>query len=662
MPSTSGVSRPSQPPPVGESRVPSPRRLTRPLGPLKRFLFPEPRHSPGTPHPTYPWTNVLWLTGVDYFSTLGYQPGIAFLAAGVLSPVATLILVLVTLFGALPIYAQVAARSYVGQGSIAMLERLLPGWKGKLLVLGLLGFAATDFVITMTLSAADAARHAVENPLLKPFLEHHHVLLTCLLLVALAAVFLRGFHEAVGVAALVGIPYLLLNVAVIMRGLFELAARPELFAAWRAALHLRGDPVALLAASTLVFPKLALGMSGFETGVSVMPLIAGAPDDGVPPRGRVSSTRKMLATAAVIMSVLLLGSSLVTTLLVPAAAMAPGGEASGRALAWLAHQYLGPVFGGLYDAATIGILWFAGASAMAGMLNLIPRYLPRFGMAPKWLEQPRPLVLLLLAVDLLVTEAFQAGVEAQGGAYATGVLALMLSAAVAVAIALWREAKEQGRVPLGGLAFWVLSGVFAFTFADNVVERPDGVIISAIFIAAILVSSLASRALRAIELRVETVEFVDDESRHLWEALRGKKVNLVPVAGPDAARRDAKARSLRRHYRAEGPLAFLYVELNDDRSEFTGALRARVRAEGDGWLIEIRGAVALANAIAWVSEQLDPIALYLDLSLANPVKQAFNFVFLGEGETGTLVHQILVSYWHTTAEDDVRPNIFLVSR
>ncbi len=268
-------------------------------------------------HRTHPWYLVIWLTGVDYFSTLGYQPGIALLAAGALSPVATTVLVAVTLFCALPIYTQVAGRSYVGQGSIAMLENLLPGWAGKILVLVLLGFAGTDFLITMTLSAADAATHATQNPYLHRFLGDAHMSITLGLLALLALVFLKGFTEAIELATAVCIPYLLLNVIVLVRVLFAALDHPTLFQDWKSALFRQhNDWTGLMLASLLVFPKLALGLSGFETGVSVMPLIRGAKteeqDSDARPGERIRNTRKLLASAALIMSVLLIVSSFVT--------------------------------------------------------------------------------------------------------------------------------------------------------------------------------------------------------------------------------------------------------------------------------------------------------------------------------------------------------------
>jgi hypothetical protein len=606
---------------------------------------------------TYPWYNVLWLTGVDYFSTLGYQPGIALLAAGALSPVATLLLVIVTLGGALPIYAQVARRSFIGQGSIAMLEKLLPGWYGKLFVLALLGFASTDFVITMTLSASDAAEHMVSNPFLEPILNHQQLPVTIVLLVLLAVVFLFGFTEAIGLAVAVGIPYIVLNIVVIGRCFLEISRHPELLNQWEAGLLRGGDPTGILLLALLTFPKLALGLSGFETGVSVMPLVRGNPEDASKPVpfGRINNSRKLLATAAILMSFLLITSSFATTVLIPESAYKEGGPASGRALAYLCHQLLGDVWGTIYDVSTIAILWFAGASAMAGMLNLIPRYLPRYGMAPSWVNFSRPLVLALLAIDLVVTIVFRANVEAQGGAYATGVLVLILSAAVAVSLALKREGNSLEPY------FWFLVAVFTYTLVDNVRERPDGLIIASIFIAAIVVFGLVSRWRRATELRVEQVTFADEQSAQIWPEMRGKKVLLCPLISNDPLSRERKAAQIRQHYNVSQPFAFMHVSLRDDRSDFTGGLRLHIRKEGDNFCVEVEGAVAIANAIAYISELIDPIAIFLGLTRKNMIDQSLNYILFGVGETGLMTYQILVRYWEWTEGDDVRPLIFLMS-
>src|SRR4029077_19909978 len=190
-------------------------------------------------------------------------------------------------------------------------------------VLLLLGFAATDFVITMTLSAADAAKHAVENPFLQNVLGDHQILVTLGILAVLAVVFLKGFSEAIGLAAAAALPYLALNLIVLGRGAFEVITHPALVGDWHAALTAKGDPSMLIAGAVLAFPKLALGLSGFETGVSVMPLVDGGeadrghdPRSEQPPRGRVANTRKLLITAAAIMSGMLILSSVVTTVLI----------------------------------------------------------------------------------------------------------------------------------------------------------------------------------------------------------------------------------------------------------------------------------------------------------------------------------------------------------
>ncbi|HEY2152230.1 MAG TPA: hypothetical protein VGH34_15585 [Vicinamibacterales bacterium] len=612
---------------------------------------------------THPWRKVMWLTGVDYFSTLGYQPGIALIAAGVVAPIATVILVIVTLLGALPVYAQVAGRSFAGQGSIAMLENVLAGWKGKLLVLTLLGFAGTDFVITMTLSAADAAKHAIENPFLHAALGGHEILVTNVILVVLAIVFLIGFREAIGVAAVAAVPYLVLNVIVLARGLWEILTHPALVTNWSGALSATGDFSMIVAGAMLVFPKLALGLSGFETGVSVMPLIDGGEADrgytpraGDPPKGRVANTRKLLLTAAAIMSGMLVLSSFVTTLLITPADYQPPGKASGRAIAFLAHTYLGRGFGTVYDLSTILILGLAGASAMAGLLQLIPRFLPRFGMAPRWVGLARPLVLVLLVISVVITWIFQANVEAQSGAYATGVLVLILSAAFAVTLALWRERR------------WALAAytsllclVFGFTLVDNCIERPDGLIIGSIFTLLLMMASGISRSVRSMEIRIPDAHFTDVESWHLGPEVRGKKVHLVPIKRSTPEARQRMRVGLARHYKVRGPFLFLHVNLRDNRSEFSAPLEVTLRREGDDYVAEAYGAVAIANTIAFISEAIDPVSIFIALTRHDLMSQAVRYLLFGEGETGLIVYTILLRYWHWTPEEDVRPLIFLMS-
>ena len=619
-------------------------------------------HAPGAVA-THPWWKVIWLTGVDYFSTLGYQPGIALLAAGAVAPIATVILVVVTLLGALPVYAQVARRSYAGQGSIAMLENLLSGWKSKVLVLTLLGFAATDFVITMTLSAADAAKHAIENPFLHPVLGEHQILVTLAILTVLAAVFLKGFNEAIGLAAVAAVPYLALNLVVLGRGVLEVVAPPALLSDWRSALAAKGDFPLLIAGAVLVFPRLALGLSGFETGVSVMPLIEGgtadrgfSPRTGDAPMGRVTNTRKLLFTAAAIMSGMLILSSVVTTVLIDRADYVEGGKASGRAIAFLAHRYLGPVFGTVYDVSTILILGLAGASAMAGLLHLIPRYLPRFGMAPRWAALARPLVLVLFAIDVIITLIFRADVEAQSGAYATGVLVLILSAAVAATLALWRERRW-------GLAAYtaMLCLVFAYTLADNCLERPDGLIIGLIFAALLILACAMSRSIRSVEFRIPHGYFVDTASWRLGPETTGKKVHLVPIPSSSADARRKKKAEIVRHYNVRGPFLFLHVNLLDNRSEFSAPLEVRLRKEGDDYVAEVFGALAIANTIAYLSEAIDPKSIFIGLTRRGLMAQAVRYLLFGEGETGLMVYTILLRYWDWTPEDDVRPLIFLMS-
>ena len=610
-------------------------------------------------HHQHSWWKVMCLTGVDYFSTLGYQPGIAFLAAGVLSPIATMILVLLTLFGALPIYRRVAKESPHGEGSISMLAHLLSWWKGKLFVLILLGFVATDFIITITLSAADATAHIVENPFVHGLLQGMspttvNIGITLLLIGFLSAVFLKGFKEAIGIAVVLVAAYLMLNLIVIGVGIFHLLQNPSAISNWQDALlsspRVGGNWMMVIGISLLVFPKLALGLSGFETGVAVMPLVKGdRTDTEEKPKGRIRDTKKLLFAAALIMSVMLIASSFVTALLIPAAAFRPAvgdqpaGEASGRALAYLAHESLGHIFGTVYDISTILILWFAGASAMAGLLNIIPRYLPRYGMAPSWARAMRPLVIILTIIAFGVTFIFKADVNAQGGAYATGVLVLMSSAAVAVTISALRR-KEK----VWGTAFAIISLVFAYTTVVNVIERPDGIKIAGFFIALIILVSLLSRIARTTELRVERFEIDETAQRFLDEAAAHGTMRIITnhpeESNPEEYRREIAEHREDHNLPAKDPILFLEVEVCD-ASEFADVVKVEGLEIG-GYRVLRAEASTVPNAIAAFLLHLRDLTgkiphAYFHWGSKNPIAYLFDYVAFGRGDTAPVTREVL---------------------
>ncbi|HSK72332.1 MAG TPA: hypothetical protein VK892_11585 [Pyrinomonadaceae bacterium] len=634
-------------------------------------------------HHQHPWWKVMCLTGVDYFSTLGYQPGIAFLAAGALSPFATLVLVLLTLFGALPMYKRVAEESPHGDGSISMLENLLSRWKGKMFVLILLGFVATSFIITITLSAADATAHIIENPYVEHNLQflNHRIIVTLVLIGFLGAVFLKGFNEAIGLAVVIVAVYLTLNIVIIGVGLYEVFyAHPEVLPNWSASLwqhpDVGGSVLFLVFAALWLFPKLALGLSGFETGVVVMPLVES--DKKLPPdvkplihtsqiadeplnpeverhlEGRIRNGKKLLSGAALIMSVMLIGSSIVTTMLIPPEKFLQDGEAYGRALSYLAHAYLGEIFGTAYDVSTIAILWFAGASAMAGLLNIVPRYLPRYGMAPDWARATRPLVFVFTAIAFLVTILFEAEVNSQGGAYATGVLMLMTSAAVAVTISAWK--REQKR----WIGFLIITLVFCYTTLINIIEQPRGIQIASLFILAIIVTSFISRAMRTTEVRIDRIEF-DEQAKEFLNELAEGEIRIVTNRREEGDMAEYRFKEHEKrvdnHIPSSDPVLFYEVDLSD-ASDFKGKLKIR-GVDVEGYKVLRTEAPAVPNAIAGLLLHLRDKTgkiphVYFGWSEGNPIHYLIRYLLFGEGDTAPVTREILRQ---AEPDPEQRPNV-----
>jgi hypothetical protein len=508
-----------------------------------------------------PWWRVVCLTGVDYFSTLGYIPGIAALAVGVLSPIATMFIVLLTLFGIRPMYHWVAAESPHGRGSISMLERLLSFWKGKLFVLALLGFIATDYMITITLSDSDAATHLAANPLAPGFLKGQEVAITLFLVALLGAVFLKGFREAIWLSVFLVGAYLLLNLVVVFVGFYEVLAHPHAVIHWRdALLSAYGSPLGMIAVSALVFPKLALGVSGFETGVSVM------------------------------------------------------------------------------------LLWFAGASAMAGLINVVPRYLPRYGMAPEWGRAIRPLVLVYTAIAFAIVIIFKASTDAQAGAYATGVLFVMSSAAVAVTLAARRSGSKRATV-----AYALVTLVLAYTTVANVFERPDGIKIASFFIVAIIVVSLASPVRRSLELRQKYIEVDEKAKRFIEEASKGDEIHVIAHRrmGNDPEEYARKLEEQREFNRVptDAPVLFLEIDV-DDPSQFEEEVLEVKGVKVGRYRVLRAQSTVVPNAIAAFLLYLRDTTgktpnCYFGWTRGNPLVYLVRYILFGEGDTALIAHEVL---------------------
>jgi hypothetical protein len=394
-----------------------------------------------------------------------------------------------------------------------------------------------------------------------------------------------------------------------------------------------------------------------------MPLVRGAPDDHPDaPTGRIRNTHKLLFTAAAIMSVFLICSSLMTAILIEPTELYEGGRAKDRALAFIAHggshlpidawlrsatgfSVLGEWFGTLYDASTVTILWFAGASAMSALLNLVPRYLPSYGMAPEWTAAMRPLTIVFTVINLLVTLAFRADVSAQGGAYATGVMVLISSACVAASIDQYR--KRSGtwwqRTPW---RFLLIAGVFFYSTVDIVWNKPEGLKIASLFIAAILVSSLVSRTVRSRELRFVRFEFESAESHFLWDTLRMLEFPVLVPHRPGRQSLENKEAQIRATHRLgpEVPIVFIEAQLGDT-SEFYHTPLMAIRQEEGRFIMCVTRSASIAHVIATIALELSkvgkPPEIHFGWSDESPMAANLRFVLFGEGNVPWMVRELI---------------------
>ncbi|MFO0877366.1 MAG: amino acid transporter [Gemmataceae bacterium] len=665
--------------------------------------------------PTYAWWIVLSLVGLDYFSSLAYLPSIAITyAANVrdLAPVAGVGVVLVTLLAALPVYWYVVGRSPNGRGGIGLLSHVTHGWGGKLLVLALLGFVATDFILTRTLSVSDAATHLIRNnyyeewaPTRASLAQHfpggwgrwlvdhlnEQLVLTLLLSVLaftsyhfLIQTLSKGF---VGLATSVVLLYLIVNAVVIASGVVYIFEHPTLLGDWKARLLLQlgerklesGGALGLaLLLGLKAFPPMAIGLSGFELTMASAPSVKGSPTDTPEhPTGRIWRTRLLMVVVALVMSVLVLGSSLVAALLIdPQALWNPEAEAyEHRALSYLAHggmmadqalatrmnSLFGAPFGTLYDLSTILILCLAGAGATLSMKDIVPDLLSRFGMQLSWAHRIGVITHLFNGVILLVTVAFKASVAAQLWAYATAVIALLFGASFAAYLDLkqrWTGSLLRFYV---GLPFLLIALLFLAMGVLIVYQQPVGVAIALLFVGVTLATAITSRWLRATEMRFDGFEFHDASTATRWEEICKLEYQALVPHDPTSGTLSMKDHEVRQRHRIDDEVSIIFIEVEvGDPSDFFQKPMLQIVKEENREVIRVRRATSVAHVIAAIGlafrEVGSPPEFYFKWSGLHPMEATVNFLLLGQGNIPMLVRTLI----HRAEPDPTRrPRVVL---
>jgi hypothetical protein len=410
----------------------------------------------------------------------------------------------------------------------------------------------------------------------------------------------------------------------------------------------------------LFLPQLALGLSGLELGLVVMPLVRDDPGDKLErPRGRIRRARLLLTISAMIMAVYLLSSTFVTSLLIPPDSFFTRGQASNRALAYLAHggwlangqtaaamnPLFGVWFGSLFDLSTVVMLGLTGASVIIGLQNFVPPFLHQMGMEMEWARRTSALYYLFAGINLCVTVLFRASVGAQRSAYATSVLAMMTGAAT-TAFLNRRKSRKGHRYIVTSWYFLFCGAVFFLAMAEAIWDEPAGLQIALWFIVAILLTSLVSRFLRTMDIRCRGFRFADNQSRFLWESLVAMEFPVLIAHRPGEHTVDEKEKEMRRWHRLgpETPLVFLEVHLGDT-SDFSPVPLLCVTQEEGRFIIRITECASVAHTLAAAALELSrcgrPPEIHFGWSEESPLAANLHFVLFGGGNIPWLVAELM---------------------